>query len=134
MSYYLRLLILLASIITLFYVLRKIRKAQIQIVDSLFWVFLSLVFVIMGAFPQVVYALTRLMGFQAPVNLIFLVMIFILLLKVFSSSIKISQLENKLDSLVQEMAIDAALREEKCEGMKKTQMPGAGKTESEDLK
>lgn len=113
MSYYLRLLILLASIVTLFYVLRKIRKAQIQIADSLFWVFLSIVFVIMGAFPQVVYFLTRLMGFQAPVNLIFLVMIFILLLKVFSSSIKISQLENKLDSLVQEIAIDAALRDEK---------------------
>ena len=112
MSYYLRLLILLASIITLFYVLRKIRKAQIQIVDSLFWVFLSLVFVIMGAFPQVVYWLTRFMGFQAPVNLVFLVITFILLLKVFLSSIKISQLENKLDSLVQEMAIDAALREE----------------------
>ena len=112
MSYYLRMLILLASIITLFYVLRKIRKAQIQIVDSLFWVFLSLVFVIMGAFPQVVYWLTRLMGFQAPVNLVFLVITFILLLKVFLSSIKISQLENKLDSLVQEMAIDAALREE----------------------
>ncbi len=113
MSYYLRLLILLASIVTLFYVLRKIRKAQIQIADSLFWVFLSIVFVIMGTFPQVVYFLTRLMGFQAPVNLIFLVMIFILLLKVFSSSIKISQLENKLDSLVQEIAIDAALRDEK---------------------
>ena len=112
MSYYLRMLILLASIITLFYVLRKIRKAQIQIVDSLFWVFLSLVFVIMGAFPQVVYWLTRLMGFQAPVNLVFLVITFILLVKVFLSSIKISQLENKLDSLVQEMAIDAALREE----------------------
>ena len=113
MSYYLRLLIILASIITLFYVLRKIRKAQIQIADSLFWIFLSLVFVIMGTFPQVVYALTRWMGFQAPVNLIFLVMIFILLLKVFLSSIKISQLENKLDSLVQEMAIESALREEK---------------------
>ena len=118
MSYYLRMLILLASIITLFYVLRKIRKAQIQIADSLFWVFLSLIFVIMGAFPQVVYWLTRLMGFQAPVNLVFLVMTFILLLKVFLSSIKISQLENKLDSLVQEMAIDAALREEMT---KKTQ-------------
>lgn len=115
MSYYLRLLIILASIITLFYVLRKIRKAQIQIADSLFWIFLSLVFVIMGTFPQVVYALTRLMGFQAPVNLIFLVMIFILLLKVFLSSIKISQLENKLDSFVQEMAIESALQKEKEE-------------------
>lgn len=128
MSNNLRILILLASIITLFYVLRKIRKAQIQIVDSLFWIFLSLVFVVIGAFPQVVYLLTRLMGFQAPVNLIFLVMIFILLLKVFLSSIKISQLEDKLDSLVQEMAIDAALREE--QNRKKTSKDDV--TESED--
>ena len=44
MSYYLRLLILVASIVTLFYVLRKIRKSQLQIEDSLFWIFLSLIF------------------------------------------------------------------------------------------
>lgn len=113
MSYYLRFVILMASILTLCYVINKIRKAQIQLQDSLFWLFLGVVFVIMGLFPQVVYFCTRLMGFQAPVNLIFLVMIFILLIKVFLSSIKISQLENKLDSLVQELAVAENLKEEK---------------------
>ena len=73
MSYYLRTLILFASIVTLFYVLRRIRKAQLQLQDSLFWIFLSFVFVVMGAFPQIVYAATRLFGFEAPVNLIFLI-------------------------------------------------------------
>ncbi len=114
MSYYLRMVILAASVLTLIYVFNKIRKSQIQLQDSLFWIFLSVLFVVMGAFPQVVYFLTRLIGFQAPVNLIFLVMIFILLIKVFLSSIKISQLENKLDTLVQEMAIAENIsREEK---------------------
>lgn len=111
MSYFLRILILLASIVTLIYVLKRIRKAQLRIQDSLFWIFLAVIFVVMGAFPQVVYILTRLMGFQAPVNLVFLVMIFILLIKVFLSSIKISQLENKLDTLVQEMAIAENLKQ-----------------------
>ena len=111
MSYYLRTVLLAASILSMIYVLRKIRKAQIQLQDSLFWIFLSVVLVVMGAFPQVVYALTRLIGFQAPVNLIFLMMIFILLIKVFLSSIKISQLENKLDTLVQELAVAENLRE-----------------------
>lgn len=120
MSYYLRGMILFASIITLFYVLRRIRKSQLQLQDSLFWIFLSFVFVIMGAFPQVVYAATRLLGFQAPVNLIFLVIISILLLKVFLSSIKISQLENRIDELVKEMAIDENLRNAKQEKEKET--------------
>lgn len=111
MSYTLRTVLLAASVLALIYVLRKIRKAQIQLQDSLFWIFLSVVFVIMGAFPQVVYALTRMFGFQAPVNLIFLVMIFILLIKVFLSSIKISQLENKLDTLVQELAVAENIKE-----------------------
>lgn len=124
MSYYLRVLILLASIVTLIYVLKKIRKAQLRIQDSLFWIFLALIFVVMGAFPQVVYMLTRIMGFQAPVNLVFLVIIFVLLLKVFLSSIKISQLENKLDTLVQEIAIGENLKqlekhEEKCKAEEK---------------
>lgn len=116
MSYYLRFVILMASILTLFYVINKIRKAQIQLQDSLFWLFLSVVFVVMGLFPQTVYFLTRLMGFQAPVNLIFLVMIFILLIKVFLTSIKISQLENKLDTLVQELAVSENLKDEEKRG------------------
>ena len=76
MSYYLRTVLLAASVLSLLYVLRKIRKAQIRLEDSLFWIFLSVIFVVMGAFPQVVYALTRLIGFQAPVNLIFLMILF----------------------------------------------------------
>lgn len=115
MSYYLRSILLCASVLALIYVFRKIRKAQIQLQDSLFWIFLSVVFVVMGAFPQLVYALTRLVGFQAPVNLIFLMMIFILLIKVFLLSIKISQLENKLDNLVQELAISENLSEKQGE-------------------
>lgn len=111
MSYYLRIMILLASIVTLIYVLKKIRKAQLRIQDSLFWIFLALIFVVMGAFPELIYMLTRLMGFQAPVNLVFLVIIFVLLIKVFLSSIKISQLENKLDTLVQEIAIAENLKQ-----------------------
>lgn len=121
MSYYLRFVILMASILTLIYVIAKIRKAQIQLQDSLFWLFLGVVFVIMGLFPQVVYFFTRKMGFQAPVNLIFLVMIFILLIKVFLSSIKISQLENKLDTLVQELAVSENLKNE--EDLKKEKQP-----------
>lgn len=113
MSYYLRTILLSASVLALIYVFRKIRKAQIQLQDSLFWIFLSVLFVVMGAFPHLVYALTRLVGFQAPVNLIFLMMIFILLIKVFLLSIKISQLENKLDNLVQELAISENISDER---------------------
>lgn len=116
MSYYLRTILLSASVLALIYVFRKIRKAQIQLQDSLFWIFLSILFVVMGAFPQLVYALTRLVGFQAPVNLIFLMMIFILLIKVFLLSIKISQLENKLDNLVQELAISDNIADERKNG------------------
>lgn len=112
MSYSLRTVLLAASVLALIYVFQKIRKAQIQLQDSLFWIFLSVVFVVMGAFPQLVYALTRFIGFQAPVNLIFLVMIFVLLIKIFLLSIKVSQLENKLDNLVQELAITENLKEQ----------------------
>ncbi|MBR1692506.1 MAG: DUF2304 domain-containing protein [Lachnospiraceae bacterium] len=124
MTYSLRALILLASLVTFLYVLRRIRKAQLQLQDSLFWIFLAFVFVIMGAFPQIVYAASRFFGFQAPVNLIFLVIIFILLLKVFLSSIKISQLENKLDQLVQELAIDANLNFGQAEDADGAKQPG----------
>lgn len=105
MSVILRIILLVASLLTFFYVVRKLRKSQIQIMDTVFWIGLSVIFVIFAVFPQIVELISDMMGFMAPVNLIFLVMIFLLLLRCFLLSIKVSQLEDRLKNLVEELAI-----------------------------
>lgn len=105
MSVSLRVILFVASILTFMYVVRKLRKAQIQIMDTVFWFGLTGIFVMFSIFPDIVSWLSELLGFMAPVNFIFLVMIFLLLIRCFLLSIRVSQLDDKLKNLVEEIAI-----------------------------
>lgn len=105
MSAILRGLLVLVSLFFFAYIVRKIRKAQLQIEYAIFWVGFSLLLIIMSLFPNAVYSLTKLFGMQAPVNFVFLMIIFILLLRTFAMSLKLAQLEEKIKNLVQQVAI-----------------------------
>lgn len=105
MSIALRVMLFTASILTCGYIARKLKKSQIQVMDTVFWIGLSVIFILLSVFPNVVGMLSALMGFQAPVNFIFLFMIFMLLIRCFLMSIRISQLEDKVKNLVEELGI-----------------------------
>lgn len=111
MSLSLRIVLVLFSIGTALYVFRKIRKSQMQISDSLFWIIFSCILVVLSIFPQIAIYACGWLGVLSPVNFVYLAIIFLLLLKVFSMSIKISVLDNKLQNLVQEYAIRRNIEE-----------------------
>ena len=106
MSIALRLLLLVGAVWMASYILRKIRKAQMQIDDALFWIVTAFLFVVLGVFPGIATIAADLIGVQSPANLVFLFMIFLLMIKTFSLTRKISALEYKLKHLVQAYAID----------------------------
>lgn len=112
MSVALQVILIFASVITTVYVMRKIRKAQLQLEDSLFWIIMPIVLIIIGIFPEIALWAAEILGFQASINFIFLLIIFILLMKSFLLSIKISQLDNKLKKLVQEYALEKNTKKE----------------------
>ena len=91
--------------------LRKISKSQLQIGDSTFWIGFSLCLVIISIFPQIASNASRLIGIMSPVNFVFLFTIFLLLTKVFFLTIKLSQIEHKFKSFVQEYAIQENKRD-----------------------
>lgn len=105
MSIVLRVALTLVSIATFIIIVRKIRHAKVQIEHSLFWIVFSAGLLLLSFFPQIAVIAANLLGIQAPVNFIFLFVIFVLLLHQFFNSIKISQLENKLKELTQELAV-----------------------------
>lgn len=105
MNVFFRVLLIVVSLFFFWYILRKIRKSQLQIEHSIYWVTLSVVFIIFSIFPKTVYFLTNLCGMVAPVNFLFLAMIFILLLKIFTMSIRMGQMEEKIKNLTQQVAI-----------------------------
>ncbi len=77
-----------------------------------------MVLILMSIFPKAVYWLTELVGIQSPVNLVFLAMIFVLIIRNFSMTLELSQTETKLKNLVQEVALmKTAEKAETMEGM-----------------
>ena len=105
MSIGLRALLLIASIFTFLYIVRKLRKSQLQVMDTVFWIVLATILIVLSIFPQIAYWIANILGIQSPVNFIFLLIIFMLMIRNFLLTIKVSQLEDKLKSLVEELAI-----------------------------
>lgn len=120
MSVLFRVILVCVSVVTAFWILRKIRKAQVRIEDSIFWLLFCAVLILMSVFPGLVQAAASLMGVALPVNFVFLAIIFVLLIKIFLMSIKLSQLEYKIQTFAQKYAIEHAdaLREKEpqCAG------------------
>lgn len=105
MTITLRVVLVIISLLTFIYVGRKIRKSQMQLEAAVFWIIFSILITVLSIFPQIAYYASQLLGFMATVNFIFLVVIFLLIWKVFLLSIKLSQLEDKIVSLTQEMSL-----------------------------
>ena len=103
-----RVCLVLGSLITATYILRRVRLAKVQIEDTIFWLLFS---GILAIFPGIAYWAAYLLGFQSPINFVYIVIIFLLLAKQFFMSIRLSQLDSKVRILTQRVA----LNEEKIE-------------------
>lgn len=106
MNITLRVFLVVSAVAVLYFVVRKIRKSKFEASDSIFWLFFIALLVVLAAFPQVSYGLAGILGFESPSNFVFLCVIAILLIRIFSLTAKVSLMRTKLDSLVQEVALD----------------------------
>ena len=101
-----RIILIVVSLLTTFYILKKIRQSKLQIEYAIFWILFAGVLIVFSLFPWLVSMFTRLIGIQLPVNFIFLFFIFVLLVKMFLMTIELSALENKVKDLTQELALE----------------------------
>lgn len=106
MSIVLRAGLLIVSILTIIFITRKIRNAQVKLEDSLFWFCLAVLLLIFSIFPKIFYTLSSLAGVESPANLVFLFFIFILLILGFHLNVRVSQNDAKLKELTQQLAIE----------------------------
>ena len=123
MTLTLRALLIIVSILATTGVIGRIRKAKMQIEDAVFWVLFSFLLILLAVVPRILYFFTELLGMQSPANLLFLVIIGLLLMKVFSMSIKMSLLEEKLKTLAQNEALEKLERSEAPEEPARNAMP-----------
>ena len=118
MSIVLRIALIVVCVTACGYVLRKIRRAQMEIDDAIYWIVVSILLVIISIFPQIPDFFSDLLGIQSPSNFVFLAVIFLVILKLFSLSLEVSLLKQKLKSTIQNVAIREKELEELAKGEK----------------
>ncbi len=116
MSLTLRICLIIASIFTLGLMIHKIRSSKVQIEDAIYWVVFSAALIVLSVFPQIIYLLSDLLGVESPANLIFLLVIFFLIVKLFTLSVRISGLETRIKELAQQLALSQTEAEDESSG------------------
>ena len=99
MSITLRIILIVSSFVAFFLCITKIKKSQLKVENSVTWMLGSILLILMSVFPNIVVWLSNKLGFAAPVNFIFLVMIAFLLMQVFIDNIHITSLNEKIKDL-----------------------------------
>lgn len=114
-----RVVLIVVSIVTMIFMMRRISQSKIQIEAAVFWVFVAAVLVVFAVCPPVADACARLLGIYSTPNFLFLLTIFLLMIKVFSLTLQVSQLESKQKELVQKMALEQLMQEKQEKQEKK---------------
>ena len=105
MTVILRIILILASVLMLIYMVRKVRKSKVQIERTVFWIVFGIFIIVISIFPKVIYWTASVLGIQSQANLVWITVIFILLVKQFMTTLELSELETKFKNLVEEIAL-----------------------------
>ena len=94
MTIWFQIVLIFVSLATVTFILRGIRKSQVQINDSLFWIFFSLVLLVFSVFPKLAEIIARALG-----------IVFLLLINQYQLTVRLSKLDTKFKNLVQTIAL-----------------------------
>ena len=99
MSITLRIILFVCSVIAFILCVKRIKQSKLKITDSIIWILGSILLILMSIFSSVVTWISTKLGFVAPVNFVFFIMIVFLLIEAFTHNIRISILNEKIKDL-----------------------------------
>ena len=99
MSLTLRVILIVCSILAFILVVRKIKQSKLKVKDCIIWIIGSILLIFMSIFSNVVTWVSEQLGFMAPVNFVFFVMIVFLLVEAFTHNMTVSLLNEKIKNL-----------------------------------
>lgn len=99
MTITLRIILIICSLIAFLLCITKIKQAKLKVANSVIWMVGSILLILMSVFSGAVEWLSNKLGFIAPVNFVFLVIIGFLLIQMFIDNIRISALSKKIKDL-----------------------------------
>ena len=99
MTITLRIILIVCSLLSFFLCIKWVKQSKLRVADSIIWVIGSFILILMSIFSGAVEWISEKLGFIAPVNFVFLVVIGFLLIETFISNIKIAMLNEKVKNL-----------------------------------
>ena len=99
MTLTLRIILIISSLIAFILCVTKIKQSKLKVTNSVIWMFGSIVLILMSIFSDAVEWLSAKLGFIAPVNFVFLIIIGFLLIQTFIDNIRITNLNDKVKDL-----------------------------------
>lgn len=99
MTITLRIILIVCSLIAFLLCIRKIKQAKLKVTNSVIWMIGSILLILMSVFLGAIEWISSKLGFMAPVNFVFLVVIGFLLIQSFIHNIRISELNEKIKDL-----------------------------------
>lgn len=99
MSIVLRVFLIVSSVISFIFCIRKIKQSKLKVTNSAIWLCGSLCLILMSIFSGLIGKISEKLGFISPVNFVFLIIIGFLLVQNFIDNIRISTLNDKVKDL-----------------------------------
>ncbi len=111
MSVILRIILIIGSLLSFILCIKKVKQSKMKISESIIWVIGSFILILMSIFSNAVGWISAKLGFIAPVNFVFLVVIVFLLIECFLNNLKISMLNEKVKDLNHYIALQENRKE-----------------------
>ncbi len=105
MNIRIQLIIVAVALLAILYIICKIRNKEIELRYSLLWLLLGVGIILFACFPEITKWLAHIMGISQPINMLFFAGFCFMLPIIFSLSVAVSKLSNKVKRLTQEIAL-----------------------------
>lgn len=99
MTITLRVLLIVASLFSCILCIIRIKQSKLKVENSVIWLIGSIVLILMSIFYNLIEWISNKLGFIAPVNFVFSVIIVFLLIQTFIDNLRISLLNEKIKDL-----------------------------------
>lgn len=101
----LKLALIIVLLIYIFSILKAVKKKNMRIGYLIFWSIIGIILIVALCIPGLVENVSKMIGFEMPINMIFSAAIFVILYLIFNLTTLISREQRKNVLLIQEISM-----------------------------
>lgn len=105
MNKILQYILIFATFIFCFFILRVTQKKKLSYKYTLLWLSFGIITLLCAIFPMIVIKISSIIHIAEPTNALFLIYIFLIIIIIFYISLGFSKIQEKVTTLIQENAI-----------------------------